>query len=58
MLLLLKINPNLAREASAPSARRLGYFSRKGRKGAEDAKEEKRVFVCNLRLLITRYAHL
>jgi len=39
-------------------ARFLGYFSRKGRKGAKDTKEEKRVLVCYLRLLITRYAHL
>jgi hypothetical protein len=44
MLPLLKINPNLRREASAPSAQFLGYFSRKGAKDAEDAKGRKKGF--------------
>jgi hypothetical protein len=43
---------------SAPAARFFGYLSRKGAKDAKLAKEEKRVFVCYLRVLITRYAHL
>jgi len=56
-LLLFPLAKAQGREASAPAARYLGYFSRKGRKGAKNAKEEKRILVCYLRLLITRYAH-
>jgi hypothetical protein len=36
-----EVNRNLKREASAPSAQLLGCFSRKGRKGAKDAKGRK-----------------